>query len=206
MSKRFAICDDVGKALNVILMDDTSYPTNWYPGYGRYLVALEAVTPPSAPIHPTKLTFNAVQVQGRCGPGDTINLSTGVVTPLTPPTPPPPTKDELRAYVSNKRWEVETGGCPWGGHVVATDRDSQSKLIASVVAMQMGMRPDPSGWKMASGAFVTLTNEQMMGVIVATHAHIAAAFDVEEEVLSSITNNGITTYAQIDAASWPANG
>lgn len=206
MSKRFAICDDVGKVLNVILMDDEKYPANWYPGYGRYLVALEAVTPPSEPIHPTKLTFSPVQVQGRCGPGDTINLTTGVVTPLTPPTPPPPTKDELRAYASEKRWQVETGGCPWGGHVVATDRDSQSKLIATVVAMQMGMRPDPSGWKMTSGAFVTVTNEQMMQVIVVVHSHIATAFDVEEEVLSSITNNGITTYAQIDAASWPTNG
>jgi hypothetical protein len=145
-------------------------------------------------------------VQAQAGPGDTINLTTGEVTPSTPPTPPLPTKDELRAHAAEKRWQVETGGVPWNGHVVATDRDSQSKLIATMVAIQAGLRANPSGWKMASGSFVSLTNEEMMTVIMAAHAHIAGAFDVEEMVLGLIESGAITRFVEIDGASWPSNG
>ena len=206
MSKRFAICDEAGKVVNVILMDDGAYPTNWYPGYGRYLVALETVQWPTEPIHPTKMTFNPVQVKDRCGPGDTIDLKTGVVTPLTPPVPPPPSRDELREYAANKRWEIEIGGAPWGQHVVQTDREAQTKLIAEFVAMGAGLRADPSPWKMRGGNFLMLTNAQMAEVIMTVRTHVATAFATEANVLESIEDNLITTFAQVDQASWPLNG
>ena len=201
--KRFAICDANGKVLNVTKMETplTALP---FPGYGATWVYVDSdARPDDPPTIDERVTYCAVKSSGPCGPGDTINLSTGVVTPLVPPVPPPPTKEELRAYAANKRWEVETGGAVYGPHVVLTDRDSQSKLIATMVAIQAGLRTDPSGWKMRSGDFVSLTNAQMLEVIGVVHAHVAGAFDVEENVIASIESEGTTTYAQIDQASWP---
>jgi hypothetical protein len=203
MSKRFAICDEVGKVLNVILMDDQNYPTNWYPGYGRYLVALEVAQWPDQPIHPTKMTFNPIQVQGRCGPGDTINLQTGVVTLLTPPTPPPLTKEELRAYAANKRWEVETGGAQFGILSVPTD-DRAKTMIGRAARTNSEVASTP--YIVGGVNYGVLTKAQFEAMDAAIDIHVAATFATLASVLTGIGDGTITTYAQIDAASWPANG
>lgn len=125
---------------------------------------------------------------------------------LVPPTPPaPPSKDELKAYAAARRWAAETGGCEWNGHTVATDRESQAKLIAEFVALGGGLRTDGSPWKMADGSFVGLTNAQAAAMIGAAHAHIAGAFAIEAAVCAGIEGGTITTTAAIDAAGWPGN-
>lgn len=121
------------------------------------------------------------------------------------PPPPPPNASDLRAYAAEKRWAVETGGCPWNGHIIATDRDSQTKLLAEFVAIGGGVRAEPGGWKMAGGDFVLLTNADMTAAIMASRAHIAAAFAAEAAVLAAIGAGSITTLAEIDAAAWPSN-
>lgn len=113
-------------------------------------------------------------------------------------------KIALAQYAADKRWRVETGGCPWSGHVIATDRDSQSKLMAEFVAIGGGLRSDPSPWKMTAG-FVSLTNAQMATAIAAARTHVATAFATEAAVLAQVNAGTITTTAQIDAAAWPAN-
>jgi len=108
------------------------------------------------------------------------------------------TAEELIAYAADKRWQVETGGCAWGGHTVQTDRDSQTKLIAEMVAIGAGLRADPSPWKMADG-FVALTNAEMLDVITTVRTHIASAFATEAAVLAEIAGGTVTTPAQVDA-------
>lgn len=205
MMKRFAIIDDGGKVVNICDFELPIKEFVW-PGYGAHWVFADTGERPDAPdkIDP-RVTYHAITAQGRVSPGDTINLQTGVVTPLVPPVPPPPTKDELRAYAAEKRWQVEIGGTPWNGHVVQTDREAQTKLIAEFVAMGAGLRADPSPWKMRGGNFLMLTNEQMGSVILAVRTHVATAFGVEANVLEAIEDGLTTTVAQIDAASWPSN-
>lgn len=113
--------------------------------------------------------------------------------------------DELRAYAAEKRWQVETGGCPWSVHVVATDRDSQGKLIAEFVAIGAGLRTDGAPWKMQSGGYVAMTNVQAAQMIAAARVHITLAFATEASVLAGIAAGTVTTLAQIDAAAWPPN-
>lgn len=114
-------------------------------------------------------------------------------------------KTHLLAYAANKRWQVEIAGTLDGDdRPIATDRDSQGKLMADMIAIQAGLRTDPSGWKLADGSFAMLTNAQMMGAITAARDHVVAAFATEAAVVAAIISNTITTTAQIDEADWPA--
>lgn len=115
-------------------------------------------------------------------------------------------KASLRGYAATKRYNVETGGCiDPNGNAIATDRDSQNKLIAEMVAMGANMRTDPSPWKLRGNGFVMLTNTQMIQAITAARNHIANAFAGEAVALAGIADDSITTPAQIDAINWPSN-
>lgn len=125
----------------------------------------------------------------------------------TTASPPPvvmPSKADLAAAAANRRWQAETAGCTWNGKPVATDRDSQSKLIAEYVAIQAGLRADPSPWKFADGTFASLTNAEAAQMILAARSHVAACFEVEAVVLAEIDAGTITTVRQVNAAAWPA--
>lgn len=112
---------------------------------------------------------------------------------------------DLAAYAAERRWRAEVGGClDPEGRAIATDRDSQAKLLAEMVAIGAGLRSDPSPWKCADGAFASLTNAQMVATIATARAHVAAAFAVERDVVAAIAAGTITTKEQIDAAAWPA--
>lgn len=202
-TKRFAVTDDAGRVVNVILMDDEKYPVNWYPGYGRYAIPLEDAKAPSDPLHPSKISFLPLTVSGSAAINDMIDLETGAVTYHTPPVPPPPSKEELRAYAADKRWQIEVAGAAWGKHRVHTDREAQTKLIAEMVAIIANVRASPSVWKMADGVFVNLSNAEMLDVITTARIHISTAFAVEAAVLAQIEAGAVTTFEQIDGANWP---
>ncbi len=115
------------------------------------------------------------------------------------PEPLPPTTVELATYAAARRYQVEVAGCSWGTYTVATDRESQGKMIAEFVAISGGLRTDPSPWKFKDGTFASLSNADMSAVALAARAHIANAFALEEQALAAITAATITTYAGIDA-------
>ena len=48
---------------------------------------------------------------------------------------------KLREVATAKRYDVEVSGTTWNSHGVATDRESQTKLIAEMVAIGGGLRP-----------------------------------------------------------------
>lgn len=109
----------------------------------------------------------------------------------------------LIAYAAEKRWQVEIAGTTWNGHGVHTDRESQTKLLAAFVAIGTGLRQDPSPWKFKDG-FQDLSNAQMSEVILASLAHVNAAFAVEKALVAEVEAGNITDKSAIDAAQWPA--
>ena len=134
-----------------------------------------------------------------------IDLWNDAAFAIDNPQPPvPPTPDEWRAvliaHAAARRFDFEVSGADCDGRVVATDRESQAKLIAEFVAIGGGIRIDPSPWKFADGEFASLTNAQMGAVILASRTHIADAFAREADVLAAIAAGTITTKAEIDAA------
>lgn len=111
----------------------------------------------------------------------------------------------LYEYTADKRWYVEVGGTTWAGKHVATDRDSQGKLLAEFVAITNEIRMDPSPWKFGDGQFELISNEDMLGIILTARSHIANSFAIEAYVLNEIASNNITTTEEVDQASWPLN-
>lgn len=116
----------------------------------------------------------------------------------------PVTLADLLAALADQRWQVETGGCPWNGHVIQTDRDSQAKLIAEFVAIGADLRADPSPWKFAGG-FAIVSNADMLSAIATARAHVQAAFAKEAELAAGIAAGTVTTLEAIAAAAWPPN-
>lgn len=112
---------------------------------------------------------------------------------------PPPAPD-LVAYVADRRWQKEVGGCEWNGYPVSTDRDSQAKVIAERLAVMAGVRADPSGWKFSDGVFRMVSNEDFVALALAVRDHVQSAFTLEAMVLAAIANETITTSAEIDEA------
>lgn len=108
-TRRYAVLDENGVKLNCILVDDP-YPAEYWPGYGRYIVCEHNEPNPTPPVNPEilermqqsldpniralgrrvvpkRFTWLPVRPQGRFEIGDTMNITTGAITPK--PVPPP---------------------------------------------------------------------------------------------------------------------
>ncbi len=114
-----------------------------------------------------------------------------------------PSKDRLNAYLSDKRWQLETGGYSWNGHLVATDRDSRSIIGQERQAITLGERADPDGFKMG-GVLVMVSNADFIVMSNAVRAFVRACFAVEGVLAAGINAGTITSIEEIDAAAWPA--
>lgn len=116
----------------------------------------------------------------------------------------PPTQADLMNYAANRRWQIETGGITVGGVAIDTSRDSQA-MITGAYAYSQAHPEEPIKFKAASG-WVTLDEPTMAAIATAVGAHVQASFAVEEAVDAAVSAGTITSFAEIDAAAWPANG
>lgn len=120
-----------------------------------------------------------------CGPGDPA--------PAVGP-------DMLTAYAAQMRWARETGGAVWNGLPIHTDVPSQTKYLAELQAVALGVRADGEPWKFADGLFRPVGNADIQALAVAAREHVRACFAVEAEVVAGIAAGTITGTAAIDAA------
>ncbi|NTI92293.1 DUF4376 domain-containing protein [Agrobacterium rhizogenes] len=122
---------------------------------------------------------------------------------FSPPVAPAVTTDDLISYAAAKRYAVETGGISFGGSQIATDRASQSLITGAYNYVQAN--PDVTVKFKTAAGFVDLTAAQMTAIANAVGAHVQAAFAAEGSAVAAINEGAITTTAEIDTASWPAN-
>lgn len=117
---------------------------------------------------------------------------------------PAPTVSQLLAYAANKRWRAESGGITLNGAQIRTDETSQTKILGARVAAKEDAAYTLN-WKTANGSFVTLDATTIIAIADAVRAHVQACFDKEMQLAAEInaTPPTITTYAQIEGASWP---
>jgi hypothetical protein len=119
------------------------------------------------------------------------------------PVAPTVTTDDLTAYAAAKRFAVETGGIAVDGSHIATDRASQSLITGAYNYVKEN--PDATVNFKTPNGFVQLTASQMVVIANAVAAHVQACFAAEGTVDAAINAGTITTTAEIDAATWPAN-
>ena len=104
---------------------------------------------------------------------------------------------DLKAYASNKRWEIEISGVLVGGMLVPTD-DRSKAMIARAARTSSGVASTPF---IVSGVnYGSITKAQFEAIDAAIDDHIASTFSKLATILAGIDATEITTRAQIDAA------
>lgn len=94
---RYAVLDANGVKLNGILVDDP-YPQSYWPGYGRYITCEHGEPDPTPPGNldirtgNRPFSFLTVRPQDRFNIGDTMDLTTGAITPAPQPEPEAPSE------------------------------------------------------------------------------------------------------------------
>lgn len=96
-----------------------------------------------------------------------------------------------RAAIAARRWQAEVAGIAWNGYGIATDRESQDKIVQETRAIDRGLRIDGKGWKcidLATGVVVfrSTTNVEMVTIGDAVYAYVSACFEREEALLAEI--------------------
>lgn len=139
-------------------------------------------------------------------PSDTANV--GDVwdgSTFSAPPSPPPTADDLNAYASAKRWEVETGGVSIAGTQVRTDEKSQAKITGAIQLLAADPTITSIDWEAQPGVWEALDADTMKTIGIAVGRHVQACFSTLKAVQEEITAGTITTFEEVDAAAWPSN-
>ena len=106
------------------------------------------------------------------------------------------TVDRLLPYLSDYRWQVETGGIEVNNMPVHTDRDAQAKLTAArIVAKEDNIYS--VRWKVADGSFHTLDADTIIAVADAVRGHVEAAFAAEADTEAEIGDGTLTSESQV---------
>ncbi|WP_181297038.1 DUF4376 domain-containing protein [Pseudomonas sp. Q2-TVG4-2] len=118
-----------------------------------------------------------------------------------------PTDDDHRAAVASRRWHQEVAGIAWQGYGIATDRESQDKIVQETRAIDRALRVDGKGWKcidLATGivVFRPTTNAEMVAIGDAVYAYVSACFEREEALLEEIVAGTYDT--SMLETGWPA--
>lgn len=113
-----------------------------------------------------------------------------------------PSKAELIAYAADKRWRVETGGITVAGASIDTSRDSQA-MITGAYSYSQAHPEQLIKFKSASG-WVDLDAATVASIATAVGVHVQACFAIEATIDAAIEAGTVTTFAEIDAAAWPA--
>ncbi|MCM2433223.1 DUF4376 domain-containing protein [Agrobacterium rosae] len=110
-----------------------------------------------------------------------------------------PSLDELFAYSSDKRWDVENSGFELGNMHIATDDRSKTMITGARIKAD-GDENFTTPWKTPDGTFTRIDAATIIAISDAVLDHVADCFDKEEAVASGILSGTITTLEQINSA------
>jgi hypothetical protein len=117
-------------------------------------------------------------------------------------------KASLKGYAASKRAGVMNAGCTVtvSGSPLKVWADTQTQTALTALSVQASSNPAlTTVWKCRDGFFVTLTAAGIASLASGVMAFVQSAFATEADVVADIDASSITTTAEIDAASWPAN-
>lgn len=112
---------------------------------------------------------------------------------------PEPTKNELKNYLENKRWQVETGGITYNGLIIPTD--DRAKILIEGAAATLS-DSDEAKFKAGSN-WIDINGETIRLLLLAITQHVQACFAKEAELFGLIEDEEIANFSEIDNANWP---
>lgn len=172
---------------------------------GFFEQAMHAGRMPSDVVEISAATY-AELLEGPSAGKRIVASETGLPILVDPPVYVP-TADDHRAAVAKRRWHQEVAGIAWQGYGIATDRESQDKIVQETRAIDRALRVDGKGWKcidLATGVVVfrPTTNAEMVAIGDAVYGYVSACFAREEVLLSEIAA-GTYDPAMLETG-WPA--
>ena len=176
------------------VLDDVQYPSNWLRGVDTATREALGFVPVTVGAKPDERYYWVTEE--RNGPDITY---TGIAKDLDQ------VKKLILTDLAAKRYQVEVGGMELNGSVIATDRETQSKISGAVSAVAAGL-PAPLTWKGPQG-FITLDAPTLTAIALAIASHVQACF-VNEAVHTEEINNKSTVadlLAYDYSTGWPAN-
>lgn len=116
-------------------------------------------------------------------------------------------RDIALPRLSQKRWEVETGGIVAMGVSVRTDEIGQSKLTGALALFDNDPTLTSVDWEAQPGVWVTLDGPTVAGLGVLVGRHVQACFSrarvVGEAILAATTHDAMdAAIAEIETG-WP---
>ncbi|MCK5018752.1 MAG: DUF4376 domain-containing protein [Candidatus Peribacteraceae bacterium] len=113
---------------------------------------------------------------------------------FTPKTDLPRVKSNLKNYIADHRWRVETGGVFFMDKTISTDRDSQSKILSKYTLIRDNGSVDDIFWKTVNG-FVRITPEEFTDMAVFVDKFVNSTYKRESLLYNDIeitdTFNGL---------------
>lgn len=118
-----------------------------------------------------------------------------------------PSKERLKAYANAEQWRRATGGytatIDGTSHFFPTDETSYNLMTGKAKRLDQPGAQDPFRWQLPAG-YISISVADFRTVAVAIADYMQATFDALEPILDAIDAGTITTFAEIDTASWPA--
>ncbi|MNM46285.1 hypothetical protein D3C81_572220 [compost metagenome] len=112
----------------------------------------------------------------------------GTVEPYVAPVL---TVEAQRARIAARRYQAEVTGIQVGETMVDTGRDSQALITGA--ALQSLIDPSYSlRWKTATGVFIELDAQQVIGMATLVRAHVQACFEREAALLAELDAGTLT--------------
>lgn len=129
-------------------------------------------------------------------------------TTYAAPVVPPPTQAELLAYANGKQWNLATGGYTVTVNsaplVFASDVVSMGLITGKAARLAQPNPPASFVWQTPTG-FISIAAASFISVATQLADFVQSTFDALEPVQASIVSASITTFAAVDAATWPSN-
>jgi hypothetical protein len=118
-------------------------------------------------------------------------------------------QEKLNSYLSDLRWLIEVSGFRWNGHRIHSDRESQTKILASFITAKDNIVTEITKWKTMDG-FVMLSPEDSQNLGLSTLSFVQKLYDTEEVLSNDIKTK--ETFADLSAfyydiinKDWPSN-
>lgn len=110
------------------------------------------------------------------------------------------TKDELKAYLAELRFNKEVGGMVSATYgYLLTDRDTRAIIAQTIQSLDLGIVQEPIVWKPPTG-FVEVNRAALVGIATEVVAYVQMTFDKESEVSAKIDSGELTKKTQVATA------
>lgn len=107
-------------------------------------------------------------------------------------------REALLSHLSQKRWEVETGGIRFMGAFIRTDEVGQAKLTGAMALFGSDPELLSIDWEAQPGIWITLDKSKLTEIAIIVGRHVQFCFSRARAISQELQS--ASTHAELDAA------